>query len=137
MNNVWYSIVRFFQKLFVPPELTPFERFLVAQVSHLESEINRERELSREREKELLERLLPGNSPRPNVVQETPVEVKPRLTRAQEMQARFEEASKERLKEHWEKHIEDLERRNAELESKSGDKVLLEKKYTPAPEEVI
>lgn len=54
MNNVWWAIVKFFQKLFVPPEYTTLERELVRQVSHLEGELFKERQ----KYQELTERLL-------------------------------------------------------------------------------
>lgn len=60
MINVWWAIVNFFKKLFVPPELTSFERELVRQVSYLEGELHRERE----KYEELVQRLLfPANGP--------------------------------------------------------------------------
>ncbi len=41
MNEVWYAIVRFFKRIFTTPELTAFERFLVAQVHELEARNNK------------------------------------------------------------------------------------------------
>lgn len=54
MNHVWWTIVTFFQKLFVPPEYTTLERELLRQISHLEGEVFKERA----KYSELTERLL-------------------------------------------------------------------------------
>src|SRR5688500_16272570 len=62
MSNVWYSIVRFLQKLFVPTETSAFERYLVGQVSYLEGEISRQRQEYEEKYERLLERFVPGNN---------------------------------------------------------------------------
>lgn len=132
MRNVWYTIVKFFKELFAPPESSTFERFLVAQVSHLESELARERE----RYDELLSRFIPAlNRPEPN-----PSDVKS-ITAAQptwqSRKAQLESLSEQRAKkahdERWAQHIANLEAKNANLEVQDKDKLQV-KEYVTAPE---
>ena len=54
MKNVWWTIVTFLRKLFVPPEFTALEHELLRQVSHLEGELHRQRD----KYEELTQRLL-------------------------------------------------------------------------------
>ncbi len=132
MNNVWYALVRFFQSIFVPPKSTPFERFLIAQVNHLESELNRERDRADEKYSELLERFVPTIRTTENDSSEVKVIGNSKLTWA-DRQAQLERASKERHDERWREHIKSLELDNENLETKIKTKSKLEG-YSTAPE---
>jgi len=44
MINIWWALLRFLKVVFVPPKFTELEEYLTRQVSHLEAELNRERE---------------------------------------------------------------------------------------------
>ena len=44
MINIWWALLRFLRVVFVPPKFTELEEYLTRQVTHLESELNRERE---------------------------------------------------------------------------------------------
>ena len=44
MIQIWWALLRFLRIVFIPPKFTELEEYLTRQVSHLESELNRERE---------------------------------------------------------------------------------------------
>jgi hypothetical protein len=136
MNNVWFAIVAFFKKLFVPPEYTTFERELLRQISHLESELFQQRERYEERYSELLERFLPGNNRPESAPSESPVALNSKPSwderkkfHEEQSKLRAEELKARKLtQEYWTKHIADLEKKS-ENETKA-------KSYSPPAVEV-
>ncbi len=107
MNNVWWAIVNFFRKLFVPPESTFLERELARQISNLESQLHRERE----KYDELVQRLLfPTDGPvveQKNVSFSVPTPLPPVRERAKELS----DLSRRRWQEHADSIITEAEER--------------------------
>jgi hypothetical protein len=44
MINIWWALLRFLRVVFVPPKFTELEEYLTRQVTHLESELNRQQD---------------------------------------------------------------------------------------------
>lgn len=112
MNEVWWAIVRFFKKLFSPPEYTSFERFLVDQVYELEKQLANERA----RNNELIERFVFGSTrPVPNE-EASLTTVVPPLSSVASTRKKLEDASKRR----WEEAVAKLEE-EAKLKSQKDE----------------
>ena len=106
MISIWWALLRFLRVVFIPPKFTELEEHLIRQTTHLESELNRERERNLELIRELISPIqVPMPEPRGPHTLESPI------AKETAERKRLENASKAR----WQEHIARQEARAAEL----------------------
>lgn len=98
MIQMWWAFLRFLRAVFLPPKFTELEEHLIRQVSHLESELARERERA---------------YPEPFIIPQPsgPHTLESPIAKETAERKRLEDASKIR----WREHIATQEARAAEL----------------------
>jgi hypothetical protein len=108
MINIWWGLLRFLRVVFIPPKFTELEEYLTRQVSHLEAELNRERD----RYEELLNRtIFVTPSPPLDLIPQGPHTLDAQVSKEQAERKRLENASKQR----WLEHVARQESKAAEL----------------------
>jgi hypothetical protein len=107
MINIWWALLRFLKVVFVPPKFTELEEYLTRQVSHLEAELNRERE----RYAELSERVMFPETIQVVQAPQGPHTLDAQVSKEVAERKRLENASKQR----WLEHVSRQEARATEL----------------------
>lgn len=107
MIQIWWAALRFLRAVFVPPKFTELEDYLTRQVSHLESQLN----IERERYLELSNKIMFPNTPPVDLESRGPHTLEPQVSKENAERKRLSDLSKLR----WQEHIARQEARAAEL----------------------